>query len=76
MYKVDKTIIEKAECCDKNLACLSEENHPSCKIDSCVGNKIHFVEKLERECKYYQEFGFSYICKCPVRIELYNKYKI
>ena len=75
MYVVDKTIIDKAIHCDKNHACLTEENHPSCKIASCVGNKIHFVEKLERDCKCYQEFGFSFICNCPVRIEIYRKYK-
>ena len=76
MYEVDKTIIEKATRCDKNYSCLSEENLPSCKVASCVGCKIHFIEKLERDCEYYQEFGFSFICNCPVRIELYNKYNI
>lgn len=76
MYEVDQTIIDKAVDCDKNHACLTEENHPCCKVSSCVGSKILFLEKLERDCPYHQEFGFSYICNCPVRIELYNKYKI
>lgn len=76
MYEVEKSIIDKTINCDNNFACLTEENSPSCKVSSCVGCKIHFLEKLERDCPYHQEFGFSYICKCPVRIELYNKYKI
>ena len=76
MYEVDQTIIAKAINCDKNHVCLTEEIPSICKVSSCVGCKIHFLKKLERDCPYHQEFGFSYICKCPVRMEIYDKYKI
>jgi len=74
MFEIEERIKLETNKCDRNFKCL--DNNPSCRVESCVGNSIVFLEKLERHCNYYQEFGFSYVCKCPVRLEIYKKYKV
>ena len=76
MYLVDQSIVEQTKKCDQNFACLNGSCYPSCKIASCVSNSVHFIEKFERDCPYHQEFGFSYVCMCPVRKEIYNKFAV
>ena len=74
MYEIDKSVIEEAVKCDRNHECLTQSEQPSCKICHCINNQIHFVEKLERLCPYYLEFGYGYVCNCPVRKEIFNLY--
>ena len=74
LYDINKEIIAKADKCDKNYACLYEPDGLSCTILSCLNGKIHFVNKLERMCPYHLEFGYSHLCGCPVRKEIYDKY--
>lgn len=76
MYEVDKSIIDLAVNCDIKYNCLSEGGKPCCNVESCVNCSVHFLEKLERDCLYHQEFGFSNVCICPVRKEIYRKYKV
>lgn len=74
MYKIDQDIIDKATKCDKEFACLKESCHPSCKVSDCINYKVHFIEKLDRHCPYFVHFGFSTVCTCPVRKEIFNIY--
>ena len=74
MVEINDSTKVCAEHCDKKYQCL--EKAPCCKVGSCVGNSVLFVEKLERLCNYFQEFGYGHVCKCPVRKELYKKFKM
>ena len=76
MYVIDKSILNQANKCDRDFECLTNPTQPSCKISSCINQNIHFLEKLERSCPYNIEFGYSPICTCPVRKEIYNKYGV
>jgi hypothetical protein len=69
---VPKEIVENFNKCDMNFACLKNDFNHCCKINDCVNNKIHFVDKLERICPNYLIFGNSHICMCPARIEYYR----
>jgi len=74
--KVDDNIKQKTTKCRKNFSCLSGET-PICRVDLCIENKIHFIKCVNNEsCGYRVSFGYSYVCTCPVRKELYNCYKI
>ncbi len=74
--KVDDNIIQKTTKCRKNFSCLSGEN-PFCTVESCIEKEIHFIKCFSNEpCNYRVHFGYSYVCICPVRKELYNRYKI
>jgi hypothetical protein len=76
--KIDEYIKENARRCEKNYACLSNENHKLCKVEHTVGNDLFFIECIERDkCTYRVGFGYSsYLCTCPIRKEIYRKYKI
>ncbi len=74
--KVDDNILQETTKCRKNFSCLSGEK-PICKVELCIENTIFFVKCASNEsCSYKVPFGFSYVCVCPVRKELYNRYKI
>ncbi|CAG0996542.1 hypothetical protein METP2_02955 [Methanosarcinales archaeon] len=74
VIKIDEEILKKVNC-KKNLSCLSGTD--ICKVELCIDGKIHFIKCINLEpCHHRISFGYSFICKCPVRKELFNKYKI
>ena len=75
-YEISQTIIQQTTQCDKEFNCLKSGNHPSCFIKDCVNNQVHFVVKHGRYCPYSLYFGNEVICTCPVRKELFSKYKV
>jgi len=77
ILEIDQEILQKTTNCEKNFSCLSNKNHIPCKVKSIINNKVIFVECLNRDyCKYIQNYGNSYICLCPTRIEIFKKYGI
>ena len=74
--KVDENIIRETTKCRKKHACLSGET-PFCTVELCIDNEIYFIKCESNElCSYRVPYGYSYVCICPVRKELYNRYKI
>ena len=74
--KVDDDVIKNTNRCKKDHSCLSDLTD-LCKVEMCIADKIHFIKCMnERTCNYRITFGYSFVCTCPVRKELYNKYKI
>jgi len=74
--KVDDNILQKTTKCGKNFSCLSGGTS-ICSVELCIDNKIHFIKCVSnKSCGYRASFGYSYVCTCPVRKELYNNYKI
>ena len=78
MYrKVTEDIIKKATNCTKKFTCLSAYRKDLCKIESHPSESVFFIEHLNDEtCKYSYSFGYSHVCTCPVRQEIYRRYKI
>ncbi len=77
MFKVDDSIINKTTKCEKNISCLSEKRKELCKVTHQVENEVYFIECLDTEsCFYRVSLGDSFICNCPVRKAIYDKYKI
>lgn len=74
--KIDDNIIQKTTKCRKNFSCLSGEINHICKVEECM-SEIIFIKCAEQNpCKYRTYFGYSQLCSCPVRRELYFRYKI
>ncbi len=74
--KVDDNILRETTKCRKNFSCLNGEK-PICTVEFCIENTVHFVKCASNDsCVYRVPFGYSYVCICPVRKELYNRYKI
>lgn len=61
--------------CIFDYACLNENGHEICKVKDCINNKLLFVDKSECTCSYSMHFGSEFVCNCPVRKEIYFKYK-
>ena len=74
--EIDKELLEKTTDCNKDFACLNNDKHICCKVEHCVNNKVHFVKCLDNYCSYRMSYGYSDICNCPIRKEIFNKYNI
>ncbi len=77
-FILDKDILKRASRCRDNFSCLSGEGDCLCEIEDFAGEKIHFIKPGNKGgiCNYKMGFGYSFLCNCPVRKEIYNKYKV
>jgi hypothetical protein len=63
--------------CRKGFSCLKIGFKGLCSIEDCVNKQIPFIKHLNDECcPYQQAFGNEFLCICPVRNEIFIKYKI
>lgn len=75
--KISEDIKKDTTECKKNFSCLSCERKDLCKIEKFITNNLIYIEYMnKRYCTYQMSFGSNYVCNCPVRKELYNRYKI
>jgi len=73
--EIDKDTIENACFCNKNKSCLDNPKN-LCPITADITDELIFVSKQKSpECGYYVNFGYGGFCNCPVRKEIYRKYK-
>ena len=73
---VDEETIKRTFHCSKDFACLSGGFQECCKVEKCVGD-LHYVKPCnDKMCIYQVLDGPGYVCNCPVRLEIYKKYKI
>ena len=72
--EVSEKIRQKTDRCWRGFACLSGTQDGRCAVRERVGDVI-FVEKSgQAYCPYDVTFGYSHICSCPVRRELFERY--
>ncbi len=78
-YKISDLIIRSTKC-DRDHECLDGVfPHCECSIDHHVYGSVIFLitnDKLDFKCPHIAEREGSYVCTCPVKIEIYKKYKI
>jgi hypothetical protein len=76
-YTIDDEICSQASYCRQGKVCLSDPEHRMCAVTQCVNREVLFVCGTNRGiCDYRMSFGNSYICSCPIRIELYRQHKV
>ena len=79
--EIDEHVINNTIKCLWDYACLSnnnDNNHKICEINNKEYSGVVFIKYREeiKECNYSERFGSSsYLCTCPVRKEIYRKYK-
>ena len=62
--------------CEKVFSCLEGGRNDLCEVESCIDGKVHFLKCLnDSYCSYQQSFGYGVLCSCPVRMEIFNKFK-
>lgn len=63
--------------CRKFFSCLKEKDRNFCAVANCINEEILFMKTLKNACcPYQQAFGNEFLCDCPVRKEIFVKYKI
>ncbi len=74
--EIDELILKETTRCSKDFSCLKNENDPclTSKVSNSVNGKVIFISCIEDKCNYDMRFGYSKICNCPVRKEIFNKY--
>ena len=71
---IDKKIIKETTQCNKNFECLKNNFFCMGKVENCINKKIIIIDCPE-SCKYKMSFGNASICNCPIRKEIFDKYK-
>ncbi len=74
MFEVSAETCQRTEKCWRGFACLSSDEDIICPARDHV-NDVLFVERTAQSyCPYDITFGYSHICSCPVRCEIYERY--
>lgn len=72
---ISQEIIDETTKCNFDKQCLQSADFPLCKANRISVNDVIFVSKTAIDvCNYVFGFGFSQICVCPIRKEIYKKY--
>jgi len=77
-YDIRKEVLEQTTKCEFNFECLTCDIKKMCQVIATVGdsNDVLYVHpgKNHGGCPYFTSFGKSYVCSCPVRMEIYREY--
>ncbi len=76
-YKIDTEILRETVKCRKNFSCLSGVKDCLCEVEDNIYNKILFIKpRSNKLCDYRNAFGYSYVCNCPTRKEIFRLYSV
>jgi hypothetical protein len=64
-----------APLCKRAYICRTEETYcrPALALD---GNNFYFIDQGNKDCLYRKDYGRLHTCDCPVRMEIFRRYKI
>ncbi len=75
-YEVSQDTIRSTHGCLKNFACL-EGKADLCPVEEVINGELLFIKNDGVNiCNYRMSFGDNFICFCPVRKELHNRYRV
>ena len=76
MFKVEENILNKTDKCRSDFSCLSGKKECLCPVEDSFDGIVLFVNPpCSSACGYMMSFGYSYVCNCPIRKEIYSKYR-
>ncbi|HMK48512.1 MAG TPA: hypothetical protein VK435_00535 [Thermodesulfovibrionales bacterium] len=77
-YLVSDETINQATKCLCNFSCLNSDTYDTCLIGGNLFGNFLDIEKKSRKiaCPYLFSYGFSNYCTCPVRREVYERYRV
>ena len=63
--------------CKKNFSCLTCKREDLCTVERVISKDLMYFKCMNKNyCSYQMTFGSFYICICPTRREIYDRYKI
>jgi len=72
---ISEGILNKTDKCEKDFSCLSSNKEGICKVESVINEGMKIVKCKGPSCYYSISYGYSSICNCPTRNEIFNKFK-
>ena len=75
---IKQEIKQSATLCKKEHICLKRQKECLCQVISTVNDDRLYVYCVSNMngCNYKHKTDERILCTCPVRLEIYNKYKI
>ena len=73
-FEVSEEARQNARKCWRGFVCLSGHEENICTVRDYVGEVLFVEKRIESYCPYDVTFGYSHICTCPVRREIYERY--
>jgi len=76
-YKISEETINQITRCNNNFKCLNDDSFQICPLENPIEG-VYFIRKVNpiHNTNYCLSFGGSYVCGCPTRKELYERYKV
>jgi len=75
-FNVDQAAINKTDKCRNAYSCLSGGKECICSVKDSFNGTVLFINPRDTNiCSYMMSFGYSYVCNCPTRKEIFKKYK-
>jgi hypothetical protein len=76
-YDISKEIIEQTNKCPREFKCLTGEKKDLCRVQKHTRrDELMLVPINQCFCPYIMSSGRSYICKCPTRMEIYQRFGV
>ena len=76
-YQVSSETVNRTTRCLHDHACLTSDGWEMCRLERKLeGNGAFIASRVRNFCPYVMSFGDDYICNCPTRLELYDRYHV
>jgi hypothetical protein len=74
---VSANVIERTTRCQRQFSCLSGAVESLCEVEYVVVGELYCLKRTSwRGCSYERRFGDTFLCICPVRQEIYDRYGV
>jgi hypothetical protein len=75
--QISEATKKRATKCSCNFECLNNEKWDTCSIEKEISGGL-VIKNICRQkfCNYFLYFGSRHICICPIRHEIYERYRM
>lgn len=75
-YEISESTRAQTKKCHLEFACLKGGECPKCAVKYIIPEDGCFIKPEKTEnCEYLLSFGYSWICICPTRCEIFQRYQ-
>ncbi len=77
-YEIPIHVIEQADRCNKDKACMTDPDYPLCEVKHSYADTRFTViacNSYHHECNYRIFSNQTSLCICPARAFIFDKYK-
>ncbi|MGD2144452.1 MAG: hypothetical protein PVF54_08250 [Anaerolineae bacterium] len=75
-FDVREKTLQRTDKCWQGYDCLSGNQECLCQVTDSVRGVLFVERETSDYCPYDMSFGYSHICCCPTRQEIYDRYNV